>query len=366
MTKYLILFLAMCGSISFAVNEAGAASVPVFRYALERWKPDPYEGIFIYRRALSPQDQVLLQQLEKMTGNAENPLNLRFRPVEATAFGEEKLIELLKRPIPVKLPVLAIWYPEQMGKAAPFWMESVTSDGLKALVDSPMLKKLTESLIEGKSAIWIFVPSGNSSKDESTLKLLRWELNRASDNLAKTPTFFSTGSKRKKLAYNFPILTLSRSDTRERFFLNMLLHSESGLGKHADEPIVFPVFGRGRMFGVMIGEQIGEKNIQAIVSYLTAPCSRESKAQHPGMDLLLSAFWDKVATGELFVNDANSAPELTSVATETSKPVAAMEGKPDQPGRHFIVGRIYGIILGSVMVIVAFAVWILIRRRKKD
>jgi hypothetical protein len=356
----------MCGSISFAVQEAGSRPVPVFRYALERWQPDPYMGIFIYRRALSPQDQVLLQQLEKITANVENPLNLRIRPVEAAAFGEEKLIELLERPLPVKLPVLAIWYPEQMEKAAPFWMESVTSDELKALADSPLRKKLTEGLIEGQSAIWIFIPSGNSPKDESARKLLRWELDRASDNLAKTTTLISTGSKGKKLTCHFPILNLSRTDARERFFLNMLLHSESGLGKHADGPIVFPVFGRGRMFGVMFGEQINEKSIQAVVSYLAAPCSRENKAQQPGMDLLLSAFWDKVAMGELFVNDDNSTPELTSVKPETSKPVAAKEEQSDKPGRHSVVGRIYGIILGSAMIFIVIAGWILIRRRKKN
>jgi hypothetical protein len=269
----------------------------------------------------------------------------------------------LKSPIPGKLPVIAIWYPEQMGKSAPFWMREATSAGLKALADSPQRRQLTEGLINGESVVWIFIPSGNSPKDESARKVLRRELDRSSDALAKTPLFASTGSKGKKLTYSFPILTLSRSDPREGFFLDMLLHSESVFIEHKDEPIVFPVFGRGRMFGGMFGEQINEKSIQGVVSYLASSCSCEIKAQHPGMDLLLSAFWDRVVMGELFVDDS-AIPELTGVMPEPSKPASAAVEKAEKPGNHSAVWMIYGISLGGAIVVVAFAGFILSRRRK--
>jgi hypothetical protein len=364
--KCLVLFLVICGSIPFAIREAKSCSVPVFRYALERWKPDPYKGIFVYRGKLSSQDKALLRQLEGMTLNTQNPFNLRIRPVEVGAFGEERLLGLLKGPIPGKLPVLAIWYPEQMGKAAPFWMQAATSAELNALTDSPKRRQLTEGLINGDSIVWIFIPSGNSPKDESAQKALRRELDRSLDTLAKTPLFVSTGSKGKQLAYRFPVLTLFRSEPRERFFLDMLLHSGSNLNEHKDEPIVFTVFGRGRMLAGLFGEQINEKNIQGIVSYLAASCSCEIKAQHPGMDLLLAAFWDRVIMGELFVNDDNSTPELTSVMPEPSKPVRATEEKIEKSRSHSGVWGIYGITLGAVLVVVVFAGLILKRRWKED
>jgi hypothetical protein len=364
--KCLVWFLAICGAIPFAVREAESCSVPVFRYALERWKPDPYKGIFIYRGKLSTQDKVLLQQLEKITQNTENPFNLRVRPVEVEAFGEEKLIGLLKSPIPGKLPVLAIWYPNQLGQSAPFWMQAVISAGLKALMDSPKRRQLTESLINGESIVWIFIPSGNSSKDDSTQKLLRGELDRAVDTLAKNPSFVSAGSKGKKLTYRCPILTVSRSDPQERFFLDMLLHSEAALSEHKDEPAVFAVFGRGRMWSGMFGERINQKNIQGIVSYLAASCSCEIKAQHPGMDLLLAASWDRVVMGELFANDDNSTPELTGVMPEPPKPASTTEDNITKSGNHSRVWKIYGITLGAVIVVVLFAGLILNRRRRED
>jgi hypothetical protein len=364
--KCLVLFLAVCGSIPFAVREGGACSVPVFRYALERWKPDPYKGIFIYRGKLSAQDRSLLQQLEDITRNTENPFNLRIRPVEVGAFSEEKLKALLKSPIPGKLPVLAIWYPEQMGASAPFWMQEATSAGLKALVNSPKRQQLTEGLINGESIFWVFIPSGNSQKDEGAQNVLRRELDRALDTLAKNPLFVSTGSKGKNLAYSCPILMLSRTDPQERFFLDMLLHSETDLSERKDDPIVFAIFGRGRMLGGIFGEHINEKNIQGMVSYLAASCSCNIKAQHPGIDLLLSAFWDKVVIGELFATDDDPSPELTGVMPEAPKPVSAVGEKTEKLSKHSSLWKTYGITLGSTIVVVVFAGLILKRRRKED
>jgi hypothetical protein len=365
-TKILFLLLAACGLISFAVRDSGSCSVPVFRYALERWKPDPYKGIFIYRGKLSTQDQALLRQLESMTQSTQNPFNLRIRPVEVAAFGEEKLIGLLKGPVPEKLPALAIWYPDQLGRTAPFWMQTATSAGLKTLADSPKRRQLTENLINGESVVWVFVASGNSKKDESAQKVLRQELDRASDALAKAPLFTSAGSKGKKLTYSFPIELLSRSESRESFFLDMLLRSGPDLNDHKDEPVVFPVFGRGRMFGGLFGDQINGKNIQGIVSYLAASCSCEVKAQHPGMDLLLAAFWDRVVMGELFVNDDNPTPELTSVMPEPSKPVRVSKETGENFRKHTGVWKTYGMTLGSAVVVVVVAGLILKRRRREN
>jgi hypothetical protein len=364
--KWLLLFLAVCCSVQFTVQEAESCSVPVFRYALERWKPDPYKGIFIYRGKLTKQDQALLQKLEAVTLNLEHPLNLRIRPVEIAALSEGKLKGLLKGPMPAKLPALAIWYPEQMGNAAPFWMQALTPAELKALADSPKRRQLTESLISGESIIWVFIPSGNSQKDERTKTLIRRELDKTLDTLAKSPLFVSTGSKGKKLAYSFPILTLSRSDPQEKFFLDMLLHSEPGLGEHKDEPMVFAVFGRGRMLGGIFGDSINEANIQKMVSYLAASCSCDVKAQHPGMDLLLSAFWDKVVMGELFADDDAPPSELTGVMPEPSKPAGPAAKKSEKPIQRSNVLTTYSVTLGSAIVVVVFAGVMLSRRRKEN
>ena len=368
------------------VRDAGSCSAPVFRYALERWKPDPYKGVFIHRGEISDRDQRLLKQLEEVSLNPDYPLNLRVRAVDADTFPQEKLREILKGPVPPKLPVLAVWYPDQMGERPPLWTLELTPAVLKALTDSPKRRQLGESLINGESIIWVFVPSGNTGKDEKARALIQQELDLALDDLVKTPFFVLAGSGERKLNYGFSIVTLSRSDPEERFFLDMLLNCESDLHEYENEPMVFPIFGRGRVLGCLFGEYISKKNIRGVVTFLAASCSCEVKSLNPGTDLLMAALWDRVVMGGLFVEDDTPLPELTGVMPEAPKPVQEMIADPETvreaaaspepmrktaadpapPEKNTGLFTIYGITLGSIAVVVVFAGLILTRRRKED
>jgi hypothetical protein len=292
-------------------------------------------------------------------------LNLIIKPVDANVFSKEKLKDLLKSPAPEKLPVLAIWYPEQMGKTAPQWTIEFTAANVKAMAGSPKRKELAENLIGGASVVWVFVPSGNPEKDLRAKALIRGELDFALKGLAKMPFFTNAGAKDKKLTYAFPILTLSRSDPEERFFLDMLMKSESDLYQHKNEPMVFPVFGRGRALGCLFGDYISKDKIQDAVSFLAASCSCEIKAMNPGMDLLLPAQWDRVLMGALYADEDESLPELTGVMPGKPAP-AQTEATANQraPGRKRIMA-FSGIALSSMLLMVVFAGVVLNYRRKK-
>ena len=382
--KYVLLAVMGFCSVQFAIREAGSCSAPVFRYALERWKPDAYKGVFIHRGQLSNEDQRLLQQLEEVSAAGDYPLNLLVRDVDVDTFSEERVEELLTGPIPEKLPVLAIWYPEQMGKAKPLWMLELTPAVVKALAHSPKRMQLAESLINGESVVWVFVPSGNSGKDRRALALIQRELDLALETLAKTPYFILYGAGEKTLSYGFPILTVSRKDPEERFFLDQLMGCESDLHEYEDEPMVFPVFGRGRVLGCLFGEYITKKNIQGAVTFLAASCSCEVKSLNPGTDLLIAALWDRVVLGDLFVEDDEPLPDLTGVMPE--KPDSAegtieetaertaeeipsspeeIPSNPENSPKGSNLFKVYGITLGSVALVVVCAGLFLSHRRKE-
>ena len=42
-----------------------ACQVPVFRYALERWQPDPYELVIVHKGSLPKEQAPLLVHLEE-------------------------------------------------------------------------------------------------------------------------------------------------------------------------------------------------------------------------------------------------------------------------------------------------------------
>jgi hypothetical protein len=371
--RHLLLILAGFLAVLPPIQDARSCSVPVFRYALERWKPDPYKGIYIYRNEISGRDRELLQQLKDAASNAEAPLNLLIREVDAASFPEEKLKELLQGPVPDRLPVLVIWYPGQMGKKQPVWSERLTPTLVGEILQSPKRRQMAESLIKGASVVWVFIPSGNREKDRSAETLLRRELDKAMEGFLKAPFSVLSGGARRQLSYGFPVLTLSRKDPAERIFIDTLLKSESDLVEYPGEPMVFPVFGRGRVLGCLFGEYITEKAVRDATAFLAGACSCEVKDLNPGIDLLVAAPWDIVVMNA-FVEDT-PLPELTGVMptkAATEEPPAAVKSAAGIPagesGRKRKPGilKIYGITLGSTLAAVVFAGILINRRRKKN
>jgi hypothetical protein len=394
--KCALLILAGFCAIQPSIRQVHSCSAPVFRYALERWKPDAYKGIYIYRDEISEKDRALLDQLKQVASNPDYPLNLLLREVDVNTFSEEKLVDLLKGPIPDSLPALAIWYPGQMGKSLPLWVTPPTQSFIRTLIDSPKRREMAESLINGDSVVWVFIPSGNARKDERAKALIQQQLDVALQTYSKTPFTVLSGAKQKKLSYGFPILTLSPEDPAERIFVDLLLKSEPDLYEHTDEPMVFPVFGRGRVLGCLFGDYITEKNIREASAFLVGSCSCEVKELNPGVDLLMAAPWDMVVMNS-FVEDT-PLPELTGVmpieAVEPVETVVPVETSVEEPiesktiaariavpvtsaqtleteptaDKEWDTGilKIYGITLGSVVVIVAFAGFLLNHNRKKN
>ena len=92
------------------------------------------------------------------------------------------------------------------------------------------------------------------------------------------------------------LVRIANGDKAEEMFVRSLSAfrpAEKAQEKsQGNQPRLFLVFGRGRMLGPMIGEQIIEENIQSAASFLTGPCMCEIKAQNPGVDLLMNLDWD--------------------------------------------------------------------------
>ncbi len=354
--------IGLC-SILFVIPDARSCSVPVFRYAIERWRPDAYEGIVIYRNALTEGEQELLQRLRKAALNPGGPLNLRIREVNTVSYSGKKLKELLKNKVPKKLPALAIWYPGHMGKTAPLWTVALTPSVVEDITQSPKREALAKRLIGGDAAVWLFVPSGDPVKDDQARALLEQELDSAASALDKIPTPVIPGYEEKKLFSGFSILPLSRTNQKERFLLDMLLYSESDLQEYEDEPMVFPIFGRGRLLGCLFGEYISNKNIRETVAFITGRCSCEIKALNPGVDLLMAACWDRAATGSYPAETL--LPPLTGVMPE---PPGSDEKRPPNSGddkKNISVLASSMIALGSLLVVVVLVSLILINRRNR-
>jgi hypothetical protein len=108
------------------------------------------------------------------------------------------------------------------------------------------------------------------------------------------------------LRLSFALVRLSREEAKEALFLSMLLGSDEELAK-VKGPILFPIFGRGRLLIGLHGTQLKATSLERWATFLCGPCSCQVKDLNPGMDLLLSAAWNELL-------EADDAPEPTRPA----------------------------------------------------
>ncbi len=293
-----------------------ACAVPVFRYALERWPADYYEAVVIHRTPLDDDHPAV----SVLKGEDAEFLNLRLSKIDMSTATDEEIKNTLGGPPPETIaaegPAIAIWYPWQRGRAAPFYTGDFTPEKIKALIHSPKRKELAKRLNDGQSAVWIFVESGNKSKDSAAMQILTEELAKATEELKEIAPSVAEEAETPGLTFSFSILPVSRTDPNEQMLLTMLLKSEPDLDEYADGPIVFPVFGRGRALYALAGEGINPDNIREAIGFITGPCGCEIKMLNPGVDLIMDVNWDAAVMQfyeEFSEFQEEELPQLTSV-----------------------------------------------------
>jgi len=326
-----------------------ACSVPVFRYALERWMADYYDGVVIHKGAIADDDPAV----ELLKSEEAEFLNLRLSTIDLD--DEESWKRLAARPqgrspyynlpqnespdanstpddesaasllksrlgieIPEKLPALVLWYPWQKGRAAPLWTGEFTPEAIKELMKSPKREELGRRLTDAQTTVWVFVESGNAKKDAAAMKLINEELKSATEQLKEMAEEYPAEPGVPTFEYEFSTLTVSRSDPNEKALLTILLNSEPDLDQYESEPIVFPVFGRGRALFALVGEGINSDNLREAIAFITGPCGCEIKMMNPGVDLIMAVDWDTslMEFYEEFYAFEEPLPELTSVFPE--------------------------------------------------
>jgi len=183
-------------------------AVPVFRYALERWAPDAYEAVLIHRGPLADDDPAA----SLLKGEDAEFLNLRISTMDLETSAENEVTSLLGGAVPETLPALAIWYPWQKGRAAPFWTGEFTPATVKALIQSPKRLQLAQRLTDGQTAVWVVVESGNAAKDKAAMQLLDQQLATATKELKEMTSELAEQLDMPVVSYEFSTLTISRSD----------------------------------------------------------------------------------------------------------------------------------------------------------
>ena len=295
-----------------------ACQVPVFRFALERWEADSYTLVIVPGAGgeLSPTENEVQQFLQSRKGSDSGNMNLEIR-IDRKKIGEDSAA------------TMELFYPPRSTgpKTLSIWSGALTMTNAKTLVDSSARREIVNRLLSGKSAVWVLIESGDKEKDDRAAAEIEKAFVKAEAELKIPDGVLTVAEAREVLPGNerdsdvtlrssiplkieFSLIRISRTNPAESIFLEMLLHMEADLGEFQNEPMVFPVFGRGRALEPLIAGGINLANVFEHSSYFCGACSCEIKNQNPGVDLLISANWKSAIAGNEVILEKSLPPLL--------------------------------------------------------
>lgn len=286
-TRLILLAIFVVSSSSLCL----ACNVPVFRYALDHWRPDSYRIAIVHRGQLSGPFQSIVQLLKAEVEGER--LNVVWKQVDVETLGDAELPEAVAKLKETDQPFLMVHYPPDLQIIEPVVLMPLDGSKLKELIDSPIRRELRKRLADGHSAVYILVASGNEIADQAARTTLESEI-RSLQATLELPKLTDDPEDKIQggppLRVEFSVIELANGDEAEWALRNVLLGSEPDL-KELNEPLVFPVFGRGRALWPLVGAGINADNLRESSTFVTGACSCQVKEQNPGFDLLMNVDW---------------------------------------------------------------------------
>lgn len=356
---------------------AFACNVPVFRYALERWEADRFEAIVFCQEPLPPEQQAGLNKLDQaITGGRVNLTVTRADPAAELPSDLRTLWMTQGNP---QLPWMVLRYPRPSGIHSPAWSGPLRQPQIEPLLESPVRQTIAQKLLAGDSVVWLLLESGDPQRDTDTAKRVESELRKLEQTL-KLPEpspFDPPVNPALPLKLAFSIVRVSRTDPAERALVSLLLNWNP-LRTPPREPMLFPIFGRGRAMPPAVGDEIQPGAIRDMAVFLTGPCSCEIKDMNPGFDLLLTADWNTMSgyqevalpTPPLvgmsqFVSAATNPSTPTTATVAATKPsldppaMPTVADAPIVPAQSGLLGRNLAVLLGLGLAFLAITTIVL-------
>jgi hypothetical protein len=308
--------------VSASVVEA--CNIPVFRYALERWRPDECEVVVFHQGGLSDDQEALLaQSLPQSLSASTDSVSASADPASAGS-GSSRASASAARLVRVDVSNPRGRYAELWAKLASDSKPTLphvvvrSSIGTTRVVDawhgpldavptwdvfeSPARKEISKRLLAGDSVVWVVIGSSDESRNRKLLEMLEQNLDRLENEIQLPDGIGLPGSELYSeipLLVKFSVMEIRRDDPKETFLVDLF----SNLRPRAvseDQPLVVPVFGRGRALEVIPADELSPVLIRDLLGFLSGACSCQVKEQNPGFDLLFSVDWNRELFGEGF------------------------------------------------------------------
>ena len=345
-----------------------ACDVPVFRYAMERWHVDVYEIVVFHDGPLNPEDTSTVSWL--LQHSYENNLSANFlvTVVDLSIKMDGSMRALWESLDSPGLPLLVVRQPESGMYRGSVWSGSLSMDSARKIVNSPARQEIAKRLMGGDAAGFVLLSGGNPSHDDEAAKFVREQLLMAEDELTLSPQFLGRTDLDELGASptpDFSLIRLSRDDPAEEVFVGMLMYSEPGLFEYQEDPMVFPVFGRGRALYALAGRGITRDNIYAACEVTIGPCSCTVKDGNPGVDMLIVADWND-SIGKSWIDEDIPLVGLGTMAGRGVDNESWGFNTVDSANApNILSGNIVTVSIATVLIVMILSMLVVIRSEKK-
>lgn len=265
MIRILAFLCVLCGSSCLA------CTIPVFRFALDRWEADKFRLVIPAAMARQPETAKLL-----IPYRGNGPANLKIEETRDPAAADAQLLD-------------------SRDSSRPLWSGAVDAGSLKTMLDSPGRQDLLKHIMAGDSVVWVIVDDGGPegktevARVEKRLRYLEQVVGLPQQDPTDPDSQLGPGPP---LRLKFATLHVSMKDPSEKLFCAMLAGAKCAEALAKGEAFAAPVFGRGRVLGSFPLRELDDTTLEDITMFLTGRCSCRVKNQNPGWDVLLQVDWE--------------------------------------------------------------------------
>jgi hypothetical protein len=293
MRLFAAIFLLMTGTVP-------ACTIPVFRYALDRWETDPFHLVLPSSVA---KDTALSELLRPLRANGKANLDIVTSKDTALANAELRF---------------------STRDQATLWSGPLDQTTLGAILESPARRKIMEHILAGDSIVWVMADRGTADDDaqaqrlEKRLKFLEQVASLPIQNPNDPDSQLGPGPP---LKLKFTLLRFRSDDPAERIFAKMLAGPKA-LIDPTKTSYAAAVFGRGRVLGAWSIDDLDDTALEDASMFLVGRCSCRIKNENPGWDILMNFDWPKEleAVAEKLKSAAATPLQTATLSAAASSP----------------------------------------------
>ena len=190
------------------VARAFCCTVPVFHYALQRWRPDPYIVEVAFTQGKS------IEVLKALSDKSNITINVTDTPYD---------------------PLIKVYLPQTDGPRQIVWQGPTNEDSVNQILHSPIRTEIANRLTDGQSAVWLLLECGNKQKDDTAAALLEKQVEilqqkiKLPEDKLEIPGGVNEQIDDDLVRIEFSTIRLSRNDPAEKLLVNTLLLTEHDL-----------------------------------------------------------------------------------------------------------------------------------------